>query len=86
MNPKLLDFLERVGWTFLQAVAGSVAAGGTAVSLGTFDWRAALIGGGTAAGFAALKVLGVNASVAAQVASGAVAAINSQSPVQPPGP
>lgn len=82
MNSKLLDFLERVGWTFVQALAGSVAAGGSAVSFGTFDWRAALIGGGTAAGFAALKVLGVNASVAAQVAAQVATA---QPPVQPPG-
>lgn len=69
MNPKLLDLLERVGWTFFQALAGSIAAGGTAVTLQTFDWRSALVGAGVAAILSALKVAGVSAAQAAQLAA-----------------
>lgn len=58
----IVDLLERVGWTFAQALAGSIAAGGTAVSLQTFDWRAALVGAGTAAALCLLKVIAVAAS------------------------
>jgi hypothetical protein len=61
----LLDLAERAGWTFVQAVAGSVAAAGTATTIGTFDWRAALVGGAVAAVLSVLKVLGVQASVVA---------------------
>jgi hypothetical protein len=57
VNPKVTDFAERVLWTFLQALAGSIVAGGTAAALNTFDWRAALTGAGTAAGVCAVKVL-----------------------------
>jgi hypothetical protein len=64
MNAKLLDIIERVGWTFIQAVAATVVSAGTAADLHTFDWRAALTGAGTAAAIALLKQLGVNASVA----------------------
>jgi hypothetical protein len=56
VNATLFDLAERVGWTFVQA------AGGTAVTLQTFDWRAALAGGGVAALLALLKVVGVNAA------------------------
>jgi hypothetical protein len=62
VNATLFDLAERVGWTFVQAFAGSIAAGGTAVTLQTFDWRAALAGGGVAALLALLKVVGVNAA------------------------
>lgn len=65
MNATVLDIAERVGWTAVQAFAGSLAAGGTAVSFGTFDWRAAGVGAATAALLALLKVLGVNAAAAA---------------------
>lgn len=66
MSPKLVDLIERVLWTFVQALAGSIVAGGTAVGLQTFDWRAALAGALTAALLATLKVLAVNTTVAAQ--------------------
>ncbi|MCW2900912.1 MAG: hypothetical protein JWO67_3177 [Streptosporangiaceae bacterium] len=65
MNAKLLDLIERVSWTFIQALAGSFAAGGTAVSLQTFDWRAALVGAGTAAVLSLAKVSLSNVAVRA---------------------
>ena len=71
MKVNLLDLAERVGWTFVQAFAGSIAAGGTAMTLQAFDWRAALAGGGTAALICLLKVLGVTVSGGAPVAAAA---------------
>lgn len=69
MSPKVVDLLERVLWTFVQALAGSIVAGGTAVGLQTFDWRAALAGAATAALLATLKVIAVNTSALTQVAA-----------------
>jgi hypothetical protein len=60
-----IDLAERVGWTFVQSLAGAITAGGTAVELHTFDWRAALAGGGTAALLCLLKVAGVRISALA---------------------
>lgn len=51
---KLTDFLERVGWTFIQAAA---AAGITALSSPDLTWETGLKFVGTAAGLAVLKVL-----------------------------
>jgi hypothetical protein len=62
MNPKIADLLERVVWTFLQALAGSITAAVSAASFNVFDWRSALIGGGTAALICAIKVLLVQAN------------------------
>lgn len=59
---KITDLAERVGWTFAQALAGSVAAASSSAGFGGFGWQAALVGAGTAAGLCLLKVLGVNAS------------------------
>jgi hypothetical protein len=64
----LLDLAERVGWTFLQALAGAITAGGEAAAAGTFDWRSAVVGALVAAVVCALKVLGVTASTASAVA------------------
>ena len=51
---KLKDFVERVGWTALQAAA---AAGITALSSPDLDWQTAAKFVGTAAALAVLKVL-----------------------------
>jgi hypothetical protein len=80
MNTRpLIDAAERVGWTFIQAVAGSITAGGTAVALGQFDVRAALAGGGVAALMCLLKVAGVQLA-----ATGARAAAAQAAPPAPP--
>lgn len=79
MSPKLVDLLERVLWTFVQALAGSIVAGGTAVGLQTFDWRAALAGAFTAALLATLKVVAVNTTAA-------TAAAAAQASIPPPAP
>ncbi len=76
MNPKLLDLVERVAWTFAQALAGSFFAGGVAVAYGQWDWRAALTGAGAAAMLSVLKVLGVNLSAVRDIVG----------PVAPPAP
>lgn len=81
MSPKLVDLLERVLWTFVQALAGSIVAGGTAVGLQTFDWRAALAGAFTAALLATLKVVAVNTTAAT-----AAAAAAAQASIPPPAP
>lgn len=66
-----LNVVDRVGWTFFQALGGSVAAGATTATVGTFDWRAALVGAATAGALCALKILGVNvAQLAATVEGG----------------
>jgi len=75
-----LNMLDRVGWTFFQALGGAVAAGATTATVGTFDWRAALVGAATAAVLCALKVLGVNLGLLA--AAGADGVQASGSPVQ----
>jgi hypothetical protein len=67
VNPKLLDIFDRVGWTFVQALAGSFFAGGVAISQHEWDWKAALTGALTAAAICLFKVLGVNAAVSAKL-------------------
>lgn len=59
---KLTDVAERVGWTFAQALGGAVAGASASVGFAGFNWHAALVAAGTAAGLCLLKVLGVNAS------------------------
>jgi hypothetical protein len=61
-NSGLSDVLDRVGWTFVQALLGTGAAGVTADQVGAADWRALLVGGAVAAVVALLKVAGVKAS------------------------
>lgn len=68
MTSKWWDLLERVGWTFVQALAATIYAAGSASSFQTIDWQAALTGAVLAALLAVLKVAGVNASTAAALA------------------
>lgn len=51
---KVRDFIERVGWTFIQAAA---AAGITALSSPDLTWETGLKFVATAGGLAVLKVL-----------------------------
>lgn len=71
MKTALLDLLDRVAWTFFQALGGVAAAGATATSLGVppTDWRSALVGALVAAVLAALKALGVRVSQLAGAAT-----------------
>lgn len=72
MNTKFVaDLAERAGWTFAQAVAGSVSAAGTASTLHTFDWRAAGVGGLVAAVLCVLKVAGVRLSTLTSIVTAA---------------
>ena len=48
---KWLDLLDRAGWTFLQAAAG------TLLVLGFNDWKAALAASAAAGGVAVVKVV-----------------------------
>lgn len=63
---KIVDAAERVGWTFVQAFAGTIVAS-NALSISGFDWKADLISAGSAALIALAKVLGVNSAVQAQI-------------------
>lgn len=62
---KLQDLVERAGWTTAQAAAGGVAAYFEALGTHHFDWRTVATTAAVAGVVAALKVLGVNASVTA---------------------
>lgn len=67
-SAKWLDLADRVGWTFVQALAAAIYAAGSSSNFTTIDWPATLIGAGIAAALALLKVGGVNASVTAHLA------------------
>jgi hypothetical protein len=64
VSPFLLNLFDRIGWTFFQALGGTVAAGETtfALNTGVLDWRADAVGALTAAVLSALKVFGVHVS------------------------
>lgn len=66
VTAKLLDVGERVGWTFIQALAATVYMAGQSADFAQIDWPTALQGAGIAALLALLKYVGVNASTAVQ--------------------
>lgn len=65
MNRALLDAAERAGWTFVQAVAGSIAVT-TVTDPAQFDWQAALAIGVAAAVLSVLKTTSVQLTVLGQ--------------------
>lgn len=65
-SAKLLDLCERVGWTFVQALAATVYIAGQSADFAQIDWATALQGAGIAALLALLKYAGVNASTVVQ--------------------
>ncbi|MFD1145988.1 hypothetical protein [Saccharothrix hoggarensis] len=58
----LADLLDRVGWTFVQALGGIYTAKETSEQVGQADWRALLVGGLVSSLLVVLKVAGVKAS------------------------
>lgn len=60
MKQNVLDVLERVTWTALQAFVGVLA--GVNITAGSVDWTLVLTSAGVAALAAALKALGVKGS------------------------
>jgi hypothetical protein len=70
MKRSILDFLDRVGSTFVQSLAGSVVALGTVTTLTGINWKADLTAAGTAAVLAAAKALSVQAANRASLANG----------------
>lgn len=84
LRTTILDIAERVGWTFVQAFAGSVAAAGQATAAGQFDWKSAAAGGGVAALVSLLKCLGLTASKAATDDAPPAPPAPAVAPVAPP--
>lgn len=64
-NINWIDLGERAGWTVVQAFAGVVVAASSAAGFGGLDWRAALLGAGSAGALSVLKSLGVGSSSSA---------------------
>lgn len=62
MRVNWIDLGERAGWTVVQAFAGVVVAAGASAGFGGLDWRAALLGAGSAGVLSVLKSLGVSFS------------------------
>lgn len=88
MKKAILDLVERVGWTFVQAAVGTLTA--SSLLNGHVDWRTVLVSAGVAGGVAGLKVLGINASALAALVPAVpvpVAAVQAEAPtVGLPGP
>lgn len=74
-NVNWVDLGERAGWTVVQAFAGVVVAASSAAGFGGLDWRAALLGAGSAGVLSVLKCLGVSFSGSAT--AGAAQALTS---------
>lgn len=75
MRVNWIDLGERAGWTVVQAFAGVVVAASSAAGFGGLDWRAALLGAGSAGVISVLKSLGVSFSGSAT--AGAAQALTS---------
>jgi hypothetical protein len=83
---KLLDLVERSGWTFVQALAATIYAAGQTTNFSSINWQAALTGAGIAAVIAMLKALGVNASQTINEILAAAAVLQQNPPAAPPPP
>lgn len=84
-SAKLLDLVERCGWTFAQALAAAIYVAGQSTTFAQINWPNVLTGAALAAVLAGLKVAGVNASQAInQVIAAAAVIEQAQAPVSGP--
>jgi hypothetical protein len=56
--------LDQVGTSFVHSLAAAISSAGVAFTVGSFDWRAALVGAVVGTVLSALKVTGVASSLA----------------------
>ena len=81
MNKTLVDFVDRVGSTAVQAFFGSL---GAAELTGLGDLKSTLLAAAGAALVAVVKVIGANAAAAQKVTSPVVTVAPTPAPVAPP--